>query len=213
MVVTALGSCAHSASTSVASPPTAVPAAPYTVEWAAPADGIAGACDAREYTASAERAAEFVFDVVVGDDGRAAHLAVTRSTGDDAKLAFATDVVRHLFRCRHVLAAGAPRLVTGYRFRFAPVTHLPFVDSTACGRAARYPAAAEEAGRIARVRAGVGLDEEGHVTVVWVDGAGGNGFAEAAVGALAHRCPFGAARVGAERVAFFLIYTFEFAFR
>lgn len=209
--------CGHSASSTVAPTPVdktrAAMGSPeaYTVEWLAPADQTEGPCDAVEYTAFRLAPSEVALDVTVGANGRASHLRITRAN-DDAERIFAADVVRHLFRCRHKVAADAVGQKERYRLRFAPVLHSPTIDASACGRAVVYPDRAMHAGSTALVHVGVGVDIHGQVDVAWVDGATGNGFAEAAVDAIAHRCKFGPATVNGEPIPFFLIYTFNFTF-
>jgi protein TonB len=101
----------------------------------------------------------------------------------------------------------------GYR----PVSELdvgvmPEVDAEACGRAAVYPAEAEQSGIEGDVRLRVALNEKGGVHAVRVLSGLGHGLDRAAMEAIKTRCKFSAAIGRAGRPVAFVIesYTFHF---
>ncbi len=191
-----------------------VAATPRTVAWYAPLAAEApGECDPVEYYVAARRPLDVRFRVALGEDGRARDLAFVGATGEgasDDQAAFAADVVRHLFRCRRPLAPDASRFVQGYTLHFAPLVEASVEPG--CGADLRFPPGALDKALEADVHVGVGLAADGRLTVAWVDGATGAGFAEASVGAL-RKCRFGSARLGDRPIPFFLRYTTRFVYQ
>jgi len=92
------------------------------------------------------------------------------------------------------------------------IKQMPEVDTEACGRSIRYPAAAESAGIEGRVRLRVALDARGHVTSARVLRGLGYGLDEAAVDALTHRCRFTPAIASDGQPAPFVIESYTFTF-
>jgi hypothetical protein len=179
----------------------------HDVSWTAPADGDIGECDAVEFTAHSKRVIDFDFRVELDDDGQPKQFTPDKLSGTDAD-ANALLVARHLFRCRHRLSSAASRMVR-YRLHFAPLRKAEG-DSLACGAAVHYPFIAEFKGLHGICKVSFGLDENGRVIRAWVDGATDEGFAEAGIDALVHRCAFSPAHLGDQQIPFFDIYTFDF---
>ncbi len=192
-----------------AAPPPRSLATPEAVAPSLPPPTSIGACDPTEYYVFRKQPGEAQFRVTLDGDGRPTAVDPASSTGlEPDEMPLATDIARHVFRCRNRLAADAPREVT-YTQRYAPL-QLAGVDAAACGKAVTYPFTAEVRAVEADVRAGVALDARGHVDVAWVDRKSAFGFADAAVDALAHHCHFTPARSSEGPVPFFLVYRFHF---
>jgi TonB family protein len=177
-----------------------------------PAPSEEGPCDPVEYTAFAKHAGDVALNVALDDSGHATHVeAVHAHELSPQQIDRAVDIVRHAFRCRHRLAANAPRLYFNYLFRYvANLDVAPSIDNAACARAARYPTNAERDGMAASVLVGLTLDEGGRIDSAWVDRPDGDGFAASAIDALTRRCHFTPARWSGRATPFYLVYRFNF---
>jgi hypothetical protein len=192
----ALAGCAHAPPVTQSQPPSAP----------------TRSCAAPEYVTRGPHDGVVTMDVEVNEAGHALRVEKTAASGlTDVEIGNALFAVKRAFHCRTPLPHDAPRVISGYQFRYVAKMQGAGVDPEVCGRAAPYPASALRFGAQRRVVLGVTLDERGAVEDAWpIDAVDPYGFTQSGINALLHGCHFTPARLHGRPVPFFLVYRFAF---